>query len=101
LKFGTKNTEHVHSFWPYTILTCNLSYLFFIKGTIMSGKTALITGATGLLGRQVVRAFERSKWDVKGTGYSRADGISVLKVDLAKGEEVEACLEKIKYVTRT
>lgn len=63
----------------------------------MSGKTALVTGATGLLGRQVVRAFERSNWNVKGTGYSRADGVSVLKVDLVKAEEVASALDNVKY----
>ncbi|KAI0169597.1 NAD(P)-binding protein [Hypoxylon sp. FL1284] len=62
----------------------------------MSGKTALVTGATGLLGRQVVRAFERSNWNVKGTGYSRADGVSVLKVDLVNAKEVAAALDNVK-----
>lgn len=64
----------------------------------MSGKTALVTGATGLLGREVVRAFERANWTVKGTGYSRADGVSVLKVDLVKENEVAAALDTVKYV---
>ncbi|KAI1801662.1 NAD(P)-binding protein [Daldinia bambusicola] len=62
----------------------------------MSEKTALITGATGLLGRQVVRAFEREKWNVKGTGYSRADGSSILKVDLVNAKQVEAALDNVK-----
>ena len=35
----------------------------------MSGKTALVTGATGFLGRQVVKAFQSHDWIVKGTGY--------------------------------
>ncbi|KAI1847220.1 hypothetical protein JX266_006760 [Neoarthrinium moseri] len=62
----------------------------------MSGKTVLVTGATGLLGRQVVRAFERKDWTVKGTGFSRADGISVLKVDLGSAAEVEKTLDTVK-----
>ncbi|KAI0532836.1 methionine adenosyltransferase 2 subunit beta [Xylaria digitata] len=62
----------------------------------MSAKKALVTGATGLLGRQVMRAFERGDWSVKGTGHSRADGSTVLKVDLAKPNEVEAALDRVK-----
>ncbi|KAI1762722.1 NAD(P)-binding protein [Hypoxylon sp. FL1150] len=62
----------------------------------MSNKTALVTGATGLLGRQVVRAFERGNWNVKGTGYSRADGVSVLKVDLVNADEVATTLANVK-----
>ncbi|KAI1771927.1 NAD(P)-binding protein [Hypoxylon cercidicola] len=62
----------------------------------MSGKTALVTGATGLLGRQVVRAFERGNWNVKGTGYSRADGVSILKVDLVNAEQVASTLDNVK-----
>ncbi|KAI0122905.1 hypothetical protein BJ170DRAFT_713934 [Xylariales sp. AK1849] len=62
----------------------------------MSRKTVLVTGATGLLGRQVVRAFERSNWTVKGTGYSRADGVSILKVDLGDAAEIEKALETTK-----
>ncbi|KAI0472087.1 NAD(P)-binding protein [Xylariaceae sp. FL0804] len=62
----------------------------------MSGRTALVTGATGLLGRQVSRAFERGKWTVKGTGYSRADGTSILKVDLQSASAIEAVLDQVK-----
>lgn len=70
--------------------------------------TALVTGATGLLGRQVVRALQglsvptelSSKadwtWEVEGTGFSRADGVNVLKVDLEKGEEVERVLGDVR-----
>ncbi|KJK80711.1 hypothetical protein H634G_03860 [Metarhizium anisopliae BRIP 53293] len=46
-------------------------------------RTALVTGATGLLGREITAAFRQSpKWNVKGTGYSRADGVDILKVNL-------------------
>lgn len=57
---------------------------------------ALVTGATGLLGRQVVKAFERANWSVKGTGYSRADGVSVLKVNLESASDVEKALDQVK-----
>ncbi|KAH6850750.1 hypothetical protein B0I37DRAFT_120596 [Chaetomium sp. MPI-CAGE-AT-0009] len=62
----------------------------------MSGKTALVTGATGFLGRQVVKAFQFHDWTVKGTGYSRADGVNTLKVDLANAAEIEKALEEVK-----
>ncbi|KAG6209686.1 hypothetical protein E4U47_003374 [Claviceps purpurea] len=46
-------------------------------------RRALVTGATGLLGREIVSAFRRSPdWVVKGTGHSRADGVDVLRMDL-------------------
>jgi nucleoside-diphosphate-sugar epimerase len=62
----------------------------------MSSKTALVTGATGFLGRQVVKAFQSHDWTVKGTGYSRADGVNTLKVDLANPAEIEKTLEEVK-----
>lgn len=64
----------------------------------MAEKTALVTGATGLLGRQVLRAFARRDWTAKGTGLSRADGATILKVDLATAQEVEKALNAVKYV---
>ncbi len=43
--------------------------------------TILITGATGLLGRSILTTFEKQdKFDVKGLGFSRADGVRILKV---------------------
>lgn len=67
----------------------------------MSKRTALVTGATGLLGRQVVEAFRLSSgsWDVKGTGHSRADGADVLKVDLGSESEIAQALDSVKSVT--
>jgi len=62
----------------------------------MAARSALITGATGLLGRQVLRAFERSTWAAKGTGLSRADGESILKVDLGNDAEIERVLDDVK-----
>jgi S-adenosylmethionine synthetase len=61
-------------------------------------RTALITGATGLLGRQVVKAFERAGWDVKGTGFTRAKPPTILKLDLGSEADVAKTIEDIKYV---
>ncbi|KAL5604123.1 hypothetical protein BROUX41_002112 [Berkeleyomyces rouxiae] len=61
----------------------------------MSG-SALVTGATGLLGREVFKALKDGGFETKGLGYSRADGISILKADLEKPDEIAAVLEKVQ-----
>jgi S-adenosylmethionine synthetase len=61
-----------------------------------SPKTALITGATGLLGRQVVKAFQRAGWNVVGTGFSRAKAPDILKVNLDNEDEVSKLLDEVK-----
>jgi len=64
----------------------------------MSERTVLVTGATGLLGREVSAAFGLKNWEVKGTGYSRADGINTFKVDLGNENEVSNFLDETKFV---
>lgn len=59
-------------------------------------RTVLITGATGLLGREVVHSFERDDWHVVGTGFSRANPPSTLKVDLCNEGQVNDTLDKVK-----
>lgn len=61
-------------------------------------KTALVTGATGLLGRQVVKAFEEADWKVVGTGWTRANPPSILKVDLQDEAEIKRVLDEVKCV---
>lgn len=77
-----------------------------------SKKTVLVTGATGLLGRQVTRAFayyapDSDLWTVKGTGFSRASTVQttasdgkptpeILKLDLSKPSEIESLLDTLK-----
>ncbi|KAL7925514.1 NAD(P)-binding protein [Trichoderma austrokoningii] len=64
----------------------------------MAERTVLVTGATGLLGREVVSAFKllHSGWAVKGTGFSRADGVDVLKVDLESATDVAKTLDETR-----
>ncbi|KAI6382198.1 hypothetical protein MCOR25_000789 [Pyricularia grisea] len=63
----------------------------------MTEKRALVTGATGLLGREVAKAFQfKQGWVVTGTAFSRADGVSTLKADLANEAEVEKVLDQVK-----
>ncbi|KAH8591020.1 putative methionine adenosyltransferase 2 subunit beta [Bisporella sp. PMI_857] len=59
-------------------------------------RTALITGATGLLGRQVVKAFESAGWTVVGTGFTRAKPPSILRLDLGSPADVAKALDEIK-----
>ncbi len=59
-------------------------------------RTVLVTGATGLLGREVVRAFQRAGWEVVGTGFTRARPPSTLKVDLGSEKEIVAALDSVK-----
>ncbi|KAK6523779.1 hypothetical protein TWF281_001751 [Arthrobotrys megalospora] len=61
-------------------------------------KKVVVTGATGLLGRQVVKAFDEAGWEVIGTGLSRANPPRILKVDVTKKDEVEKLLEDVKPV---
>lgn len=60
------------------------------------GKTVLITGATGFLGRQAVRAFQQDGWNVKGTGFTRAKPPVILKIDLSVEAEIAKALEEVK-----
>jgi len=68
----------------------------------MSGdsKTVIVTGATGLLGRQVAKAFSfwpGANWTVKGTGFSRAgNGNESVKLDLQDAAQVERVLNEIR-----
>lgn len=52
---------------------------------------ALVTGASGLLGREVLKCFSQVKWEVLGLAYSRARG-DLQKVDLCNTAQVEAVL---------
>ncbi|RMZ80368.1 hypothetical protein DV738_g2838, partial [Chaetothyriales sp. CBS 135597] len=57
---------------------------------------ALVTGATGLLGREVVKAFEAAGYDVVGTGFKRASPPKILKVDIQDADEVQRLFNEVK-----
>ncbi len=59
-------------------------------------RTALITGASGFLGRQVVQAFKSAGWNTIGTGFTRANPPTILKVNLTDPAEVSKVLEEVK-----
>ncbi|KAK2763191.1 hypothetical protein FQN54_009827 [Arachnomyces sp. PD_36] len=62
----------------------------------MSQKTALVTGATGLLGRQVLDAFERANWNVVGQGFTRGEPPKIQRANLEVKQEVEELLDRVR-----
>ncbi|KAK4318418.1 hypothetical protein Pmani_010576 [Petrolisthes manimaculis] len=55
----------------------------------------LVTGASGLLGRAVVKVFKEKKFNVTGLAFSRV-GPGLVKCDLTDHEAVTSLLEKVK-----
>lgn len=64
-------------------------------------RKALVTGATGLLGRQVVKVFSSAGYDVVGTGFNRASPPQILKVDIQNPDEVDKLFSEVKYDTQS
>ncbi|EON63055.1 hypothetical protein W97_02282 [Coniosporium apollinis CBS 100218] len=59
-------------------------------------RTALITGGTGLLGREVVKEFNEAGWKAIGTGVTRAKPPSIVKLDLLEEGGIERVLDEVK-----
>ncbi|KAL5113387.1 hypothetical protein ACEQ8H_008731 [Pleosporales sp. CAS-2024a] len=59
-------------------------------------RTALITGASGLLGRQVQRQFFLDGWKSIGTGLSRISPPDVIKLDILDKKEIERVLDETR-----
>ena len=60
---------------------------------------AVVTGATGLLGRKVVKAFQMKGWEVVQFACCRADGSHILSVDLNDASEIQRVLEGKWYAS--
>ena len=60
----------------------------------MTDHVALVTGATGLLGRQIIKAFNQAGWKTVGTGFTRADPPTILKANLEDQTAIEDVLDK-------
>ncbi|XP_023219215.1 methionine adenosyltransferase 2 subunit beta-like [Centruroides sculpturatus] len=58
-------------------------------------RKVLITGASGLLGRAILKAFKRAKWNPLGLAYSRAEG-ELKKVDLTDSKEAEDVIQNFQ-----
>jgi nucleoside-diphosphate-sugar epimerase len=69
-----------------------------IKHIPIMPSTVLVTGATGLLGREVMEAFRRAGWATIGQGYSRATPPKILKANLENIDEIAKLLDEAKYI---
>ena len=56
-------------------------------------KRALVTGASGLLGRAILKEFKENDWEVLGLAFSRS-GPRLRKVDLRNKEEIDAVMKE-------
>lgn len=75
----------------------NSPTMSFAETTSLNMSTVvLVTGATGLLGRQVFNTFKSSGCLVVGQGYSRANPPTILKADLEKPDDIHALLDDVK-----
>jgi S-adenosylmethionine synthetase len=61
-------------------------------------RTALVTGGSGLLGRQVQRQFLLDSWNSVGTGLSRISPPEVIKLDILDQKEIDRVLDEVKPV---
>lgn len=59
-------------------------------------ETAVITGATGLLGRQVLKSFDSAGFNAIGTGFNRATD-KIRKLDIQNADEIEKLFNEVKY----
>lgn len=58
-------------------------------------KTALVTGATGFLGRQLSQAFVSAGFQVVGAGFTRANP-PMLKINFSNSAEISSALQEVK-----
>jgi len=59
-------------------------------------KTVLITGASGVLGRQVTNRFMDAGWNVTGLAYNRANKNHLIRCDLTNFDETNAIIRDVK-----
>ena len=59
-------------------------------------RSAVVTGATGLLGRQVLKTFDAAGWETTGTGFSRGNPPQIRKVDIQDETQVVQLLDAVK-----
>lgn len=72
------------------------AYAADIEKLCSMAKTALVTGATGFLGRQVSQTFKSAGFRVVGTGFTRAKPPVILKISLLDSAKISSALEEVK-----
>lgn len=80
----------------FNALNPNRPYGIDIERLCIMVKTALVTGATGFLGRQVSQAFQSAGFQVVGTGFTRASPPVILRLDLSNPAEILSALQDVK-----
>ena len=94
------NTTSVLTPFPFLLFTIVITEprSSFEKGKKKKkmSNVVLVTGATGLLGRQVFNVFQHSGCLVVGQGFSRAAPPTILKADLEKSEDIDRLLDEVK-----
>ena len=61
----------------------------------MAARKVLVTGASGLLGREIYATFQRAGWEVLGLAYSRVKG-DLVKTDLRDRQQLEQLFNDFK-----
>ncbi|PVI00458.1 NAD(P)-binding protein [Periconia macrospinosa] len=62
----------------------------------MVAKSVLVTGASGLLGKQVREVFEIDRWKAVGTALNRIDPPEIVSLDILDAKQVERVLDEVK-----
>lgn len=78
----------------HSLITCARAvHIITCVRAVHMSRRVLVTGASGLLGRALVKEFNSRGWNTLGLAYSRV-GKGLRKVDLCRRDEVEAILSE-------
>jgi S-adenosylmethionine synthetase len=58
-------------------------------------RTVLVTGASGLLGRAILKSFEENGWTAIGTGLTRSSPPRIRKLDVTDFTALEQLVDEV------